>query len=279
MNAGYSASGEIEADDQLLAPNLADFLRTHRTARRPDYPRGLSRPALAAACDVSASYIAQIEQREKTSPSPEVVDAIARALRLTPAERQHMHNLAAPKTSGPRTHSPLSVAEMRELITEDLRAAADDLTPHLSGYVDERWNVLWANQIYEAAYPRLLEVVNILVWFFLVPESRDVMMEWEDEARLTVNWFRWHMGRYQNPQWALDLLRQLSSCEAFRTMYLAERVDFDRHQPLMHLRDPDTREPYSVRVRITDIPGVDTPFQWFIGIKLPFSGPPSLPAQ
>ncbi|GAB4588409.1 MmyB family transcriptional regulator [Nocardia sp. IFM 10818] len=278
MNAGHSVSGGVGAD-RLLAPNLADFVRTHRTRARPEHPRGLSRPVLAGISDVSASYIAQIEQREKTAPSPEVVDAIARALALTPAERQHMHNLSAPKTPGPRTHAPLPVAGMRELITADLRAAAADLSPHLSGYVDERWNVLWANQVYDRAYPRLLEVVNILVWFFLVPESRQVMMEWEDEARLTVNWFRWHMGRYQNPQWALDLLDRLSSCEAFRTMYLAERVDFERHQPLMHLRDPDTREPYSVRVRITDVPGVDAPFQWFIGIRQPFNGPPGLLAD
>ncbi|MFI1919418.1 helix-turn-helix domain-containing protein [Nocardia sp. NPDC020380] len=276
MNAGYACPGGVEAD-QLLAPNLADFVRTHRTIPRgPDHPRGFSRPALAALCDVSASYIAQIEQREKMSPSPEVVDAIARALELTPAERQHMHNLAAPKTPGPRTHAPLPVARMRERISDDLRAAAGDLAPHLSGYVDERWNVLWANRDYDRAYPRLLEVENILVWFFLVPESRRVMMEWEDEARLTVNWFRWHMGRYQNPQWALDLLGRLSECEAFRAMYSAERVDFERHQPLMHLRDPDTQQPYSVRVRITDVPGVDAPFQWFIGLRQPFSGPENL---
>nr|WP_084477820.1 helix-turn-helix domain-containing protein [Nocardia jejuensis] len=275
MNAGYTSGGA--AVGQLLAPNLADFVRTHRTMpRHPTHPRGFSRPALAALCDVSASYIAQIEQREKLSPSPEVVDAIARALHLTPAEHQHMHNLAEPKTSGPRTHAPMPVAQMRELITEDLYATATDLAPHLSGYVDERWNVLWANESYSRAYPRLMEVVNILIWFFLVPEAPRVMMEWEDEARLTVNWFRWHMGRYQNPQWALDLLGRLSSCEPFRAMYLAERVDFERHQPLMHLRDPDTLEPYSVRVQITDIPGVDAPFQWFIGIRYPFKGPPSL---
>ncbi|WP_158675715.1 MmyB family transcriptional regulator [Nocardia stercoris] len=275
MNSGdlVSVGGAV---DPLPAPNLADFVRTHRRAPLPDHQRGLSRPALAALCDVSASYIAQIEQREKTAPSPEVVDAIARALRLTPAEHQHMHNLAAPKTPGPRTHAPMPVSEMRGLITDDLRAAADGLIPHLSGYVDERWNVLWANEVYDRAYPRLLEVENILVWFFLVPESREVMMEWEDEARLTVNWFRWHMGRYRNPQWAVDLLDRLSSCEAFRAMYSAERVDFERHQPLMHLRDPQTREPYSVRVRITDVPGVEAPFQWFIGIRLPFSGPAEL---
>ncbi|MFE3226951.1 helix-turn-helix domain-containing protein [Nocardia sp. NPDC059228] len=276
VNAGYTAPGGTEVD-QLLAPNLGDFVRTHRTIpRHPDHPRGFSRPALAGLCDVSASYIAQIEQREKTSPSPEVVDAIARALRLTPAERQHMHNLAAPKTPGPRTHTPMPVAEMRELISDDLRAAADGLIPHLSGYIDERWNVLWTNEAYDRAYPRLSEVENILVWFFLVPESHQVMIEWEDEARLTVNWFRWHMGRYQNPQWALDLLGRLSSCAEFRAMYLAEHVDFERHQPLMHLRDPATSEPYSVRVRITDVPSVDAPFQWFIGMRQSFSGPPSL---
>ncbi|MFR9754091.1 helix-turn-helix domain-containing protein [Nocardia sp. 004] len=261
---------------ELRAPTIADFVRTHRKRPRPGHPSGYSRQKLATLVPASLSYLSQIESGERTSPKPEFIDALSTALQLSSVEKQHLHNLALPKSSGPRTHAPLTVAKMRTLITPDMESVMDGLAPHLSGYVDERWFVLAANEVYDQAYPRLLEVGNVLTWFFAVPESRSVMLEWEAEARLTVNWFRWHMGRYGNSDWALELLSQLSTSREFTAMWLEERVDFQRHQPLMHLRDPDTDKPYSVRVQIADVPGATVPFQWFIGIKTPFNGPENL---
>jgi hypothetical protein len=223
----------------------------------------------------SLSYLNQIENGQRKALTPDFVEALAAALELTPAETQHLNNLAAPKGPGPRNHEPMAVEDMRALITDDMRDHMNSLAPHLCGYVDERWNVLAANEVYANAYPRLLDVTNILVWFFMIPESRVTMLEWEDEARLTVNWFRWHMGRYGNPAWAMDLLGKLSLSEEFREMWLAEEIEFTRHQPLMHLRD-SSGEAYSVNVRITNVPGIDVPFQLFVGVKLPFSGPETL---
>lgn len=82
-------------------------------------------------------------------------------------------------------------------------------------------------------------------------------------------------GPLRQPAWAQDLLATLSPNTEFRNMWLAEQVEFTRHQPLMHLRD-DAGNPYSVNVKITNVPGIDAPFQLFVGVKQPFSGPEHL---
>ncbi|WP_051192599.1 MmyB family transcriptional regulator [Nocardia jiangxiensis] len=265
----------MKTAEELRPPNVADFVRTRRTRPKPGYPTGFTRQELATRVPSSLSYLNQIENGQRKALTPDFVSALAAALELTATETQHLNNLAALKGPGPHSHKPMAIEQMRSLITDDMRDHMDSLTPHLCGYVDDRWNILAANEIYAHAYPRLLDVTNILVWFFTVSESRVTMLEWEDEARLTVNWFRWHMGNYRNPAWAKDLLAKLSTSTEFREMWLAEEVEFTRHQPLMHLRDP-SGEPYSVNVKITNVPGIEVPFQLFVGVKLPFSGPEQL---
>ena len=56
---------------------------------------GLRREELALLAGVSASYYTRLEQGQSPNASPEVLDAIARALRLDDAERAHLHDLAA----------------------------------------------------------------------------------------------------------------------------------------------------------------------------------------
>src|ERR1700760_1305598 len=55
---------------------------------------GLRREELADLAGVSVDYIVRLEQGRATSPSAQVVAALARALRLTRAERDHLYRLA-----------------------------------------------------------------------------------------------------------------------------------------------------------------------------------------
>ena len=164
---------------------------------------------------------------------------------------------------------------MRAQIPDHLLEVMHGMAPHLCAYVDERWNVLACNAIYADAFPGLTDVVNVLQWFFAVPASRQVMLEWESEARLTVSWFRWHMARYRQSAWAVELMTDLSVDPRFAEMWEAEDVEFGRPQPLMHLREATSGEPYSVNVQITDVP-LGVPLQMFIGVRRPFSGPRDL---
>jgi transcriptional regulator with XRE-family HTH domain len=55
---------------------------------------GLRREELSLLAGVSADYITRLEQGRATAPSPQVLIALARALRLSDAERQHLFQLA-----------------------------------------------------------------------------------------------------------------------------------------------------------------------------------------
>jgi transcriptional regulator with XRE-family HTH domain len=83
---------------------LADFLRTRREALHPEdvgLPRGprrrtpgLRREEVAHLSGMSADYYARLEQGRGPQPSEPMLAALARGLRLTAAERDHLFRLA-----------------------------------------------------------------------------------------------------------------------------------------------------------------------------------------
>jgi transcriptional regulator with XRE-family HTH domain len=105
---------------------LADFLRRRREALRPDdvglapgrrrRTAGLRREEVAALAHMSTDFYARLEQRRGSRPSQQTVAAIARALRLTEDERDHLCLLAghAAPPRGSRTDH-ISPALMRVL--------------------------------------------------------------------------------------------------------------------------------------------------------------------
>ncbi|MGP3944615.1 helix-turn-helix transcriptional regulator [Streptomyces sp. 6N106] len=83
---------------------LADFLRRRREAIRPaevgitDGPRrrtsGLRREEVAMLAGMSVDYVVRLEQGRSSQPSPQLLGALARALRLSEDERDHLFHLA-----------------------------------------------------------------------------------------------------------------------------------------------------------------------------------------
>ncbi|SFQ25325.1 helix-turn-helix transcriptional regulator [Actinomadura madurae] len=83
---------------------LADFLRRRRKAIRPaevglaDGPRrrtaGLRREEVAMLAGMSVDYVVRLEQGRSSQPSTQLLGALARALRLTNDERDHLFHLA-----------------------------------------------------------------------------------------------------------------------------------------------------------------------------------------
>jgi len=134
------------------APNeLAVVLRAWRDRLAPEaagMPRGTGRRApglrreeLAALAGVSVDYLVRLEQGRSTSPSPQVLASIARALRLTGEERDHLYRVAgaAVPTSAdvPRHLSP-SIQRIVDRLG-DTPAAVFSATWDLIS-----WNPLWA---------------------------------------------------------------------------------------------------------------------------------------
>jgi transcriptional regulator with XRE-family HTH domain len=97
-----------------MTTQVPDPARTVRGCRRIARLWALSSAAaeeLAVLAGLSPTYYSRVEQGRQANVSAEVLDALARALRLDETERTHRHDLAAPA----RRHKA-AVGEARERI-------------------------------------------------------------------------------------------------------------------------------------------------------------------
>ncbi|MFF3378960.1 helix-turn-helix transcriptional regulator [Streptomyces sp. NPDC002680] len=98
---------------------------------------GLRREELALLAGVSVDYVTRLEQGRSFSPSPPVLAGLARALRLSEAEREHLFLLAGQSPPRDRHASALSLGAHRLLEQLDGVAA--------SAY-DAAWNLISWNR-------------------------------------------------------------------------------------------------------------------------------------
>jgi len=103
---------------------------------------GLRREELSQLAGVSADYIIRLEQGRATNPSPQIVEALARALRLTQDERDHLFRLARLAPPGPGT--------IPRHITPGVHRMLDRLTGTPVAVFDSAWTQLLANPLYTA---------------------------------------------------------------------------------------------------------------------------------
>ncbi|MEU0036546.1 helix-turn-helix transcriptional regulator [Streptomyces sp. NPDC006333] len=102
---------------------------------------GLRREELARLAGLSVDYVIRLEQGRARHPSAQVVTALARALRLDPAERDHLFRcarLAPPADGNVSTHVPPRVHRLvRQLTDVPVAVFAADWT--IIG-----WNAMWS---------------------------------------------------------------------------------------------------------------------------------------
>jgi transcriptional regulator with XRE-family HTH domain len=117
---------------------LADFLRRRRAALQPGdvglpagarrRTRGLRREEVAQLAHVSTDFYTRLEQRRGSGPSPQTVAALARALRLTPVERDHLFALAghnAPPRAFRTDHPSPGLVRLLELLDAPAQIVSD----------------------------------------------------------------------------------------------------------------------------------------------------------
>ena len=103
---------------------------------------GLRREELAALAGISADYLTRLEQGRATAPSAQVVEALARALRLPDAERDLLYRLAGHAAPGPDlvpSRVPPSVQRLLDRLAH---------TPVV--VYDASWTLILANAPYDA---------------------------------------------------------------------------------------------------------------------------------
>ncbi|MFI7642860.1 helix-turn-helix transcriptional regulator [Nonomuraea sp. NPDC049400] len=103
---------------------------------------GLRREELALLAGVSVDYVTRLEQGRSSNPSAQVVEALARALRLSQAERAHLFRLAGLAPPGPET--------VPAYITPAVHRMLDRLTGTPVAVYDACWTLLVANPPYAA---------------------------------------------------------------------------------------------------------------------------------
>jgi len=104
--------------------------------------KGLRREELAGLTGISVDYLTRLEQGRATSPSAQVVEALARALRLGDDEREQLFHLAGLAAPGP------GVVPTR--ITPSVQRLLDRLSNTPVAVYDATWTLLTANTPYDA---------------------------------------------------------------------------------------------------------------------------------
>ncbi|TQS19034.1 helix-turn-helix transcriptional regulator [Microbispora hainanensis] len=103
---------------------------------------GLRREELALLAGISVDYVTRLEQGRASHPSAQIVEALARALRLTDTERAHLFRLAGLAPPSPKT--------VPAHITPSVRRLLDRLDGTPVAVFDACWTLLLANPPYAA---------------------------------------------------------------------------------------------------------------------------------
>ncbi|MFJ4689974.1 helix-turn-helix domain-containing protein [Streptomyces sp. NPDC088766] len=213
---------------------LSEFLRTRRARLKPgdvglpDFGRhrrvpGLRREELAQLAGVSVAYYTRLEQGNGRNVSAEVLDSIARALRLTDAEHAHLTHLAKPKQ-----HKKKPAARGRQ-VRPALRELLDQMDGVPAYVVGRRSEILAWNRMAAAVFGDWGELPvaerNWARLVFLRPDYRDLFVDWEQKAIDIVCTLRMDAGCYPDDPRLSALVGELSvKSEDFRRLWATHDV-------------------------------------------------------
>jgi transcriptional regulator with XRE-family HTH domain len=172
---------------------LGLFLRVRREAVTPAEmglpagPRrraaGLRRSEVAALAGVSVEYVTRLEQGRDRRPSPEVLSALAGALRLTATERAHLYRLT--KAANPGFNCRGDAGPGR-VVRPTVRALLDRLEPAPAVVLNGLSDIL----AWTAGYERLVRPLglldgatpNLARFVFTDGRARDAYPDWSHVA-------------------------------------------------------------------------------------------------
>jgi transcriptional regulator with XRE-family HTH domain len=189
---------------------LGEFLRAHRERLSPaaiGLPAGarrrtpgLRREEVAQLCGLSATWYTWIEQGRDVSVSPAALVRLARALRLSRAERAYLFALAGKRDP-----------EHGEDEADELPPVAAAAVPAIGcpAYIlDRGWNARCWNPPAARLFAGWLDQPgpsNLLRFIFTAPAARALICDWEMRARRVVAEFRATYSAHLNDR-ALRLL-------------------------------------------------------------------------
>ncbi|MEU6087207.1 helix-turn-helix transcriptional regulator [Streptomyces sp. NPDC047085] len=215
--------------DELSRKELGDFLRSRRRKADPEKSGiqvsrpasgrrripGLRREEVAQLSGVSVTWYTWLEQGRNINVSRQVLNGIARALALDAPERDHLFRLAGEATQAPSTDSEPTVGP-------DIQAFLDLLNPNPAYVITRCFDIVAWNRAEAALMDGVVGQVperhrNVLWLMFNEPRARDLLPDWEREAR-----------------WLVGLLRADSAHELGRPRFIEVVNDLKKSSPLFH---------------------------------------------
>ena len=150
---------------------------------------GLRREEVAISAGVSVTWYTWLEQGRDINPSKQVLDAVAAALRLSPAERGYVLALGGYAADPAASGGPTPVHIQRFL---------DALAGYPAFAIGPAWTIAAWNTAYEALYPNIAVTEaadrNLLWLVFMDPAIRELLPDWETDSRRFLAEFRAEAG-------------------------------------------------------------------------------------
>jgi transcriptional regulator with XRE-family HTH domain len=218
---------------------LRDFLASRRAnitpaqANLPAYGgnrrvAGLRREEVAMLAGVCVDYYTKLERGTVGAVSDSVLDAVARALHLTGAERDHLFRLAG-STGATR---PVRRDPSRNIVRPAVQRVVDGIVDSPAFVRTHTRQLIAANALGRAVYAPLYDAEptghpNTAKFLFLDPQARSFFAEWPKNAADMVANLRTELGRDPYDRDLTDVIDALIRESAeFRTLWKAHDVRY-----------------------------------------------------
>jgi transcriptional regulator with XRE-family HTH domain len=204
--------------------DVRDFLVTRRARLRPEQVGlrsyggkrrvpGLRREEVAMLAGLSVDYYGRLERGNLAGASESVLEAVARALQLDDAERQHLLDLASSTSTStarwPRRPKP---AASPRLAVSSILAGMTTIPAYVR---TARMEIVATNDLCRALYGGVLDddrlPLNLARYLFLDPHSRGFFVDWDHVADDQVGALRAQAGRDPRDKALSDLIGELST--------------------------------------------------------------------
>ncbi|GAA4632177.1 helix-turn-helix transcriptional regulator [Actinoallomurus vinaceus] len=196
----------------MTRSDLGAYLRARRAQITPgeaDLPSvghrrvpGLRREEVALLAGVSVDYYIRLEQGRERTPSAQVIDALAAALRLDEDGREHLFRLAG---LSPRA----GTAAVDEHVDPSLLQLMDAWPNNPAIVYNRAYDVLASNAIADALFHDWAHSRNLMHVVFTDPSARAFYRDWHDVARNSVAGFRLGYGKAPHDPRVRQMLTEL----------------------------------------------------------------------
>ncbi|MEC3891598.1 helix-turn-helix transcriptional regulator [Nocardiopsis sp. LDBS1602] len=218
---------------------------------------GLRREEVAVLAGVSIEWYTRLEKGHIAGVSEEVLDAVARALRLDDEERTHLFDLARAARPAHR-----KATRRREVaLAPPVQWMLDSITMSAAFVRNGRLDVVATNALARTLHAPMFAGpttsahgrANFARYHFLDPASRDFFVDWEDGAAMTVALLRAEAGREPYDQALRELIGELSTLsEDFRALWASHDVRID-HSGVKRMHHPQVGD-LELTFRSLDLP-------------------------